>query len=233
MRLSRLFGVVAAALAVAGLVGLGLWQVQRLAWKTDLIARVEARLSAPPIPAPGPQDWPGLSPDAQEYTRVAVTGHYLPHTPELLAQAVTDRGAGYWVMSAFETDAGWRLWVNRGFVPTEARATSDWQAPATGPVTVQGLLRLSQTGGGFLRDNDPAAGRWYSRDVAAMAQAVQIGPVAPFFLDAVAGPDPSARPVGGLTVVRFSNNHLVYALTWFALAIGLVLATVFVLRHRA
>jgi surfeit locus 1 family protein len=79
-------------------------------------------------------------------------------------------------------------------------------------------LRLPEPVGGFLRTNDPAANRWYSRDVEAIANARRLGPVAPFFIDADASPDPKAYPVGGLTVVRFSNNHLVYALTWFALA---------------
>ena len=85
-------------------------------------------------------------------------------------------------------------------------------------MTVTGLLRASEPGGGFLRANDPARDRWYSRDVAAIARARGLGEVAPFFIDADATPNPGGYPVGGLTVVAFRNDHLVYALTWFGLA---------------
>ena len=88
------------------------------------------------------------------------------------------------------------------------------------PAVLAGLLRLTEPKGGFLRDNDPAAGRWFSRDVAAIAQAKRLdGPVAPYFIDADATPNPGGWPRGGLTVVRFANSHLVYALTWFGLAL--------------
>jgi surfeit locus 1 family protein len=85
-------------------------------------------------------------------------------------------------------------------------------------VTVTGLLRVSEPGGAFLRSNDPAADRWYSRDVAEMARARGLDRVAPYFLDADAAPNRGGYPVGGLTVVHFRDPHLVYALTWFALA---------------
>ena len=76
---------------------------------------------------------------------------------------------------------------------------------------------MTEPGGGFLRANDPAANRWYSRDVAAIAAARGLGRTAPYFVDADAAPNPGGLPVGGLTVVKFPDNHLVYALTWFAL----------------
>src|SRR5262249_22311878 len=101
--------------------------------------------------------------------------------------------------------------------PTELRAQVPHGAPEQ---AVSGLLRPSEPGGGFLRSNDPAAGRWYSRDVAAIAaQQGLAGAVAPYFIDAQAEPGAGAQwPRAGLTVVRFRNDHLVYALTWFALA---------------
>jgi surfeit locus 1 family protein len=86
-------------------------------------------------------------------------------------------------------------------------------------VEVTGLLRLTEPKGAFLRSNDPAANRWYSRDVAAIAASQGIATVAPYFIDADRAGD--GWPRGGMTTVRFPNNHLVYALTWFALA-GLV-----------
>ncbi len=84
------------------------------------------------------------------------------------------------------------------------------------------LLRLSEPGGGFLRRNAPAEDRWYSRDVAAIARAHGLDAVAPYFIDADAATAAQAGtpwPRGGLTVVRFRDNHLGYALTWFALAL--------------
>jgi surfeit locus 1 family protein len=193
-------------LLTMALLALGIWQVQRRAWKLDLIARVEARLHAAPV-APPPFD---RDPAALDYTRVRLTGRFVPGPPTLV-QAVTDYGGGFWAMQPLRTDRGTIL-VNRGFVPPGTAAP-----PPTGPVSLTGLIRRSEPGGGFLRANDPAANRWYSRDVAAIAAARGIaGPVAPWFVDAAAsGP---GWPKGGLTVVRFRNNHLVYALTWFALA---------------
>jgi surfeit locus 1 family protein len=88
--------------------------------------------------------------------------------------------------------------------------------------TVTGLLRISEPGGGFLRNNDPTADRWYSRDVEAIARSRGIKDVAPYFIDADASADPRALPVGGLTVISFPNNHLIYAITWFGLAFMLL-----------
>lgn len=209
--------LLSAALAVfAVLCGLGIWQVQRLAWKTQLIATVEARLAAPPVAAPGPEAWPALTGADAEYRRVTVSGRYRPDS-DTLVKAVTARGPGFWVMTPLLTDQGWTVLVNRGFVPDTAREAGKRDLPS-GPVAVPGLLRMSQPDGAFLRANDPAAGRWFSRDTAAIAAHGDLGPVAPYFIDAAAGPDPNALPVGGLTVVSFRNSHLVYLLTWFGLA---------------
>lgn len=134
-------------------------------------------------------------------------------------QAVTERGAGFWVLTPLHTGQGIVL-VNRGFVPGDRRDPATRTAgQAVGMVTVTGLIRASEPGGGFLRANDPAADRWYSREVAAIARARGLGTVAPFFVDADATPNPGGYPLGGLTVVSFRNNHLVYAITWFALAL--------------
>ncbi len=222
-----LAGLVALA-GVAGFAGLGVWQVQRLGWKHALIERVEARMRAAPVPAPGPERWSATGRD--EYLRVALAGRFL-HDRETLVQAVTERGAGFWVLTPLVTDAGFTVLIDRGFVPPERRDPgSRAQALPTGAVSVTGLLRLSEPGGGFLRSNAPAEGRWYSRDVAAIARARGLSDAAPYFVDADATLNPGGYPVGGLTVLRFADNHLVYALTWFALALMLAAALLFVLR---
>lgn len=201
-------------LAIALLLGLGVWQLQRLQWKTALIERVEAGLLAPPVSAPGPDDWAAVSFDTAEYRRVEVQGRYLPGD-DILVKAVTARGSGFWVMSPFETLEGWRLFVNRGFVPDDRTSPADRPRPAGEP-EVTGLLRLTQPGGAFLRDNDPANGRWFSRDTFAMAGTLGLGEVAPYFIDSDERGD--ALPIGGLTVVSFPNKHFGYAMTWFGLA---------------
>ncbi|MFC5393856.1 SURF1 family protein [Bosea vestrisii] len=209
--------------------GLGAWQVQRRSWKLDLIARTEERLRAAPVTAPGPADWPAITARTDEYRRVALQGRYLD-APETLTMAVTERGPGFWVLAPFRADAGFTVLVNRGFVPEGQRAPEDRRKVAAGETRLTGLLRPSEPGGGFLRANDPAAGRWYSRDVAAIALARQLGPVAPYFVDADATAEPGPLPQGGMTQLAFRNAHLVYALTWFCLALMSAGAVAYLVR---
>jgi surfeit locus 1 family protein len=224
------------ALAAAGFVALGVWQVQRLAWKNALIARVDQRIHAEPVAAPPVAQWGGITRENAEYRRVRATGRF-DDSRQVLVRASTELGLGYWVLTPLRRDDGSWVLVNRGFVPQEQRR----QVPAApvGPIEVVGLLRLTEPGGSLLQRNDPASGRWYSRDVAVIAadRGLQ-GPVAPYFVDAqaVGGAQPSS-PRPGLTVVQFPNNHLGYALTWFALAAGSLGALGFLLldarRRRA
>lgn len=207
----------------AGFCALGAWQVQRLGWKRDLIAHVDARIHAQPVPAPR------AATRADEYRRVRISGHFL-HDKAVLVQAVTVRGAGFWVLTPLVTDQGFTLIVNRGFIPPQNR--KDYMRPQ-GEVRVAGLLRMSEPGGGFLRSNDPAADRWYSRDVAAIGAARHVpGPLADYFVDADRAASPDVPPVGGLTIVNFPNNHLQYAITWFVLAAMIVGAYIFVMRQE-
>lgn len=221
-----LFDIVA-ILLVAGLVALSAWQMQRRVWKLDLIARVEARVHAQPAPPPPRERWPGLSPAADEYRRVAVTGRWLQSRAALVL-ATTELGGGYWVMSPLSLNDGSTVLINRGFVPTDKRDPATWQALGTGSETVTGLLRLSEPRGGVLRANDPGADRWYSRDVAEIAASRGLSDVAPYFIDLERGAGREGLPVPGLTVIAFANNHLVYALTWAALALMAAAAAIFV-----
>lgn len=212
--------VVVAGLALfVGFLALGGWQVQRLAWKTHLIAQVDARVHAAAVPAPGPTQWAGVTRDKDQYRRVTVRGRFL-HDKETLVQAVTDAGGGFWVMTPLVDDRGFTVLINRGFVPSGRRdpaVRADGQVE--GQQTVTGLLRITEPKGGFLRANDPAGDRWRSRDVAAIAARRGLTTVAPYFIDADASPNPGGWPRGGLTVIRFANSHLVYALTWFGMAL--------------
>jgi surfeit locus 1 family protein len=175
---------------------------------------------AAPVPAPGPSSWAHINAVDDAYRRVRVTGRFLG-ARETLVQAVTERGGGYWVIAPFRTSDGFTVLVNRGFVPTDRAGGERRAVQAPGETTLTGFLRVTEAGGAFLRHNDSAANRWYSRDVAAIAATRGIEEVAPYFIDADASGDPAALPVGGLTVIAFPNNHLVYALTWFGLAVML------------
>jgi surfeit locus 1 family protein len=217
--------------AAAAFTALGVWQIERRAWKLGLIAAVDQRVHAAPGPAPGPAAWPQVTAARDAYRHVRVRGTFL-HDRETWVQAVTERGPGFWVMTPLRSEAGWTVLVNRGFVPAERREPASRAAgQVPGPVVLTGLVRLSEPRGGFLRANAPAAGRWYSRDVSAIALARGLGgreegreAVAPYFIDADATPNPGGYPVGGLTVVAFPNSHMTYILTWFTLAIMAVAA---------
>ncbi|MGX8010169.1 SURF1 family protein [Mesorhizobium sp. ORM8.1] len=219
---SRLLLVLLGSLGVLVFLGLGIWQLERRVWKLDLIARVDQRIHAPVVDAPGPAAWGDINASAYEYRHVRLAGQFQGGA-NTLVQAVTELGGGYWVLTPMRTDNGFTVLVNRGFIPQGRKAEFQQESgDATSPVTVDGLLRISEPGGGFLRSNDPAANRWYSRDVAAIAKARGLTDVAPYFVDAGAtGAD--SWPRGGLTVVSFRNSHLVYALTWFALAVMLAI----------
>ena len=250
----RIVVCLAALLAAAGFVALSAWQWQRLAWKEALIERVERQLSAAPQPLPPARDWPGMSREADEYRPVTLQGWLEPER-EIRVLASTELGRGHWVMVPLHLASGGRVWLNRGFVP-EALGNRPAALPPGAPqaqVQVTGLLRFSEAGSWLWQRNDPAAGRWVGREVAALSQAAGIE-AAPFFIDvsrdgehvgeraatvpgtADAAPAASAPamdiPQGGLTVLRFSNNHRGYALTWLALAAGSVAAAVMLWRFK-
>ncbi len=217
-----------------GFVALGTWQVYRRAWKLDLIARVDARVHAPPTAVPDVGQWPRVSAQADEYRHVRVAGTFL-HDRQALVWASSALGNGYWVLTPLRLDDGSTVLVNRGFVQ------ADWcgrdgrcALQPTGPTRVTGLLRISETRV-FLRHNDPAHDRWYARDVQAIAAARGLQRVAPFFIDedAAAGADGQGdQPVGGLTVISFPNNHLSYLITWYLLALMVLAAATYVARDE-
>ena len=219
--------VALAAVVFAIFASLGTWQIARLSWKLDLIARVNERVHAKEVDAPGSSQWLQLNASNDEYRRIHLAGSFIAGQ-DTLVQAVTERGSGFWVITPLRLADGTVVMVNRGFIPLEAtRNIASAITNTNNESNVTGFLRMTQPGGAFLHQNDPVNHRWYSRDVQAIAKASGLSHVAPYFLDADATSTqsiaPSANnvpfiPVGGLTVIVFHNNHLVYALTWYALA---------------
>jgi surfeit locus 1 family protein len=232
LTLLTLFGVV----LFAGFVALGTWQVYRLAWKRDLIARVDARVHAPPVLAPTRAQWSSVDAPSAEYRHVQLHGSFL-HDRQTLVWTATDLGSGYWVMTPLQRDDGSVVLVNRGFAPADWCGAKGHCAPGpSGETTLTGLLRMSEPSA-VIRHNDPALNSWYTRDVSAIAHARGLNDVAPYFVDEDAAPGTldagkPAWPQGGLTVITFANNHLSYLITWYALALMVLGAGIYVARDE-
>jgi surfeit locus 1 family protein len=212
------------------LVGLGTWQVQRLFWKEGLIAERQAAVTAPPIAAPRSL----AEARALEFHRMAATGRFL-NDRELDLGATSDAGLpGFQVITPLVLEDGAVLLVDRGFVPEAKRApASRPEGELSGEVTVTGLLRLAPEGKPhwFLPDNSAAKNYWFYVDIPAMAAATQQERVLHYYMDADATPIPGGLPVGGQTRLDLPNNHLQYAITWYALAAGLAVIAVLRLRQ--
>jgi surfeit locus 1 family protein len=206
-------------LLTAVFVALGVWQIERLHWKLDLIARVDARVHAQSQPAPDRSAWTTVNAADDEYRHVRIGGT-LQNDAETYVYASTDLGPGYWVITPLKGADGTTTLINRGFVPTDRRdPRTRSEGEVSEPTTITGLLRISEPKGTLMRSNVPADDRWYSRDVTAIAAERHLQDVAPYFIDADNAPNPGGLPVGGLTQIVFPNSHLSYALTWFGMAI--------------
>jgi surfeit locus 1 family protein len=193
---------------------------------------VEARAYGEPVNAPSAMEWSTIG-DAgdYEYSRVRLSGTFI-NADEVQVYTVSDLGPGYWVMTPLKRDDGSVVIVNRGFVPTDKRdPATRAEGQVQGNTTVIGLMRAPETGGLFLRTNDPANGKWYSRDISKIAETARLSNVAPFYVDADATPNPGGMPIGGKTMLKFPNSHLSYAITWFILAAMTVAAGWYVVRN--
>lgn len=207
------------------LIGLGVWQLERLAWKEGLIAAINEGLGQPPAPLEQPADaWKELA--GKEYRPVSVTGRFR-HGDERLLFA-TDGEMGWHVYTPLETEGGNLVFVNRGFVPDRLKDPASRAAgQIDGQMTVQGLVRKPGVAGWFDAEADTAHNRYYWRDLAGMTASLSSeqdrARVLPLFVDAAAEPaNPGGWPKGGVTRLDIPNRHLEYALTWFGLAATLV-----------
>jgi len=213
------------------LLGLGTWQVQRLHWKEGLIAERAAAVSGAPAALPRTLD----EARALEFHRVRAAGRFL-HEHELHLHATTAVGeAGFHVVTPFALARGGTVLVDRGFVPQRLLdpATRAASNPA-GEVEVTGLLRLAPDGrpSWFSPDNRSDRNEWFYIDTAAMAQAARLPDVPQFYVDADATPNPGGFPLGAQTRLDLPNDHLQYAVTWYALAGALVIVYILLLRRR-
>jgi surfeit locus 1 family protein len=235
-RRSLLVPALASLVAFAILVSLGVWQLERRAWKEALIDRIEARAHGEPAAIPPESAWPTWSAAADEFRRVRVTGTFLheAETPVhgLMSGQPGQPVQGYYLLTPLRLPDGALVVVNRGFVPSELLDPAKRpQSQPAGEVTVTGLVRAPEDHGWFLPADDPGKNQWFARDPAAIARVKGLARVAPFLIEADDTPNPGGWPKGGQTRLTIPNNHLQYALTWFALAI--VLAAVRVRCERS
>ena len=218
--------------------GLGCWQVQRLGWKTDLIARFEDRLIQPPLPLP-----PTVDPNAIhdfDYRRVYATGKYRHDQEMLIGPRLRDGVDGYLVVTPLERQDGCKILINRGWIGKAHRDSKERKqyGQPLGEVSVQGLLREPWKKNMFTPDNKPEQGAWYFPDVEAMARVSGSQPV---WIEGTMQPDferawdreRKGVPIGRPAEVNLRNNHTQYIFTWFSLALATSIMFGMVMRRPA
>lgn len=210
--------------SLAILVSLGSWQLRRLDWKVDLIARIDARVDGAPAPLPHRIDLA----DDWDYRRVTVAGR-LDHDASVTLYPRHYRGqVGYHLLTPLIRADGPPVIVDRGWVPQADDPAID---RPDGKLTVEGIARVPPPKAPFQPDNQPDRAAFYWVDLPALADLAGVERVAPVLVEAVDtnGTGDPAYPVGGRTRVDIPNNHLNYALTWFSFAV--VLTTIYVIAH--
>jgi surfeit locus 1 family protein len=175
------------------LIGLGVWQLERLHWKEGLIAAREIAITASPVAVPRS----AAAASSLEFHRVSATGEFLNDREFFLGASDANGNTGYHVITPLRLDDGALLLVDRGWIVPDNRCDINY---------------------------------WFWLDIPAMAHCGGLDRVLPFTVDAGPAPNPGGYPRGGVTRIALPNDHLQYAITWFALAIGL--AVIYVLYHR-
>jgi len=212
--------------ALIVLVGLGTWQLDRLAWKTELLATIGSRISTPAIEMPTQID----DPSEWNYRRVHVSGQFPSDQVLRLASRVYDGQVGDELIMPFVRDgndsAGQIVLIDRGWVPDQWEGVIDTQI-----TEITGVLRAPVAAGWFQPDNDPATNTWFTINLPEMAAATGSSDVFPMMLYQDAGLS-DTLPIGGQLQIAVANDHLSYALTWYGLAaVLLVIYSLFHLRR--
>lgn len=217
--------------AILLMIGLSIWQVQRLHWKEGLIAERVDRTTAAPIDLPAP----GADLSDLEFRKVALRGAF-DHAHEFYVAARSMNGnVGYWIVTPFQPDGakpdgGDAVLINRGWVPENRKLPASRQeGQVTGSVSATGVIRLPQKQTWFQPDNEPDRNIWFYLSPAEMAAAGHIASRTDLYLDAGPEANPGGYPIGGQTQINIPNDHLQYSITWALLAIAL--AVVYVVYH--
>jgi surfeit locus 1 family protein len=224
-RRSLVVPAVATLGAVAVLIGLGVWQIERKQWKESLIAALRERLAAAPVELPPKARWAYLDRADLEFRRVRFRAEFIEGEEALVFTAgstlrSSSSGPGFWVLAPARVQDG-RVVVDRGFVPETAKEAAAHR-PTPGAVEITGVLRWPDRRSVFTPADDPGRNLWFVRDPAAMAASKGWGDVAPFYVEQEAPAPASGLPIPGKLEPNLPNNHLQYAITWFGLAAVLV-----------
>jgi cytochrome oxidase assembly protein ShyY1 len=225
---------------VSLLVGLGAWQLQRRVEQQALIAALNERLAAAPVPLPDPTQWPALTSENDEFRRVSFTATYEFRLDALVYSSGTSMrddisGPGGWAFIPARLPNGDTVAVDAGFVPSTIQDRNQQdrvmaQLVTNKPVSLTGYLRFPVAAGLFTPNVEHDKRLWFTRDHLAMGQALGWDRVAPFYIDLEAPVPPSGIPKPGRLELHVSDKHLRYAITWFSLA-GLLLITFAVSRR--
>lgn len=215
-----------AMITLAILIALGTWQIQRMFWKAALIAERQDGFNAAAVALPGQdQDVPGIL-----WRRVTVTGEFLNEQEIYLAARSLRSNVGWHILTPFLRDTGQTVMVNRGWVPQDRRdPAARAEGQIQGTVTIEGIATPGARKGPFTPDNDIENNVWLWADLAAISKTLETR-VQPLVLDALDEANPGGFPIGGQTRINLPNDHLQYALTWYALAVAL--AVIYVIYHR-
>jgi surfeit locus 1 family protein len=218
----------AAAVALAILIGLGLWQLERRTWKEALIATLQQRLAATAVALPPAGQWGTLEAVRDEFLRVAFAAEFQNDKEALVyttgsSMRTDTSGPGYWVFTPARLGDGRIVMVNRGFVPEGRQGEATRRDGAvSGRIDIIGVLRWPESPGLFTPAGDPTRNIWFARDSAAMAAAKNIADAAPFYVEMESPVPPGGLPHPGPVQPSLPNNHFQYALTWLGLAAVLV-----------
>ena len=216
-----------ALIALGIFIGLGTWQLHRKAWKEDLIARLTQRGSAEPVALPPSSVWAALQQADEEFRRVKFKGEFLPAREALMYTSTPvsrpdARPSGYLVFAPARTPDGAVVVVNRGFTPEQRDQAHD---TPQGAIDIIGVMRWPEPAGWFA-EYDGVDDVWFVRNQLGMAVRNDWGAVAPFYVELESPRPPGGLPLPGVRKIELRNVHLIYAVTWYALAA--VVAVMFV-----
>lgn len=218
----------------AVLVALGLWQLQRRTAKHELIAALTQRLAEAPVALPPPAQWAALNPAHDEFRRVSFMATYatLPDAMVYSSGSAVRKDAsspGTWAFLPARLPSGEMVVIDAGFVENtmQDRSVEDHAVKklVTGqPIALTGYLRFPEAPGWLTPAENRDKRLWFVRDHLAMASALHWGPVAPFYIDLERPAPENGIPRPGPLDVHLKDDHLQYAITWFALAGAVLIA---------
>ncbi len=223
-------------------IGLGVWQLERRVEKHALIAMLTERLAAEPGPLPPPSDWNKLAPQSDEFRRVRFIASYTAEPDAMVfssGSAVRGdvSGPGTWAFMPARLPGGQIVVINAGFVQNtmqdRAQQNRAVSPLVTGkPAELTGYIRFPAKAGMLTPAADPAKRLWFTRDHLEMAHLLGWGQVAPFYVDLEQPVPPNGVPLPGPLQVHLNDDHMQYAITWFALAAAVVIAFLVSLRGK-